>query len=434
MKTAKVGMVGPLGSGRQGRNPAAAMYLHDIVNAMSRLDELNGNPLELHWVCERRVSETIDSPSDDAVPSNVVTEPTWTSTDFVFTIPFKLRKIGVSIVHIHHEPFLFSSTLLHSLGFIILLCLIRILNPKARLILMMANVHVGKMPKDMTRQSPLPAPVTNAGLQTLYRLVLRLAHAVMVAKEAQREMLIQAYGGKEDAIYAALSYTRQPALDIPKEEARKRLDLHQDAYVIIDFGCLSYYKGLEQLLPAFYQDLDLDKDAVLLIAGGSHPRLSYDGKYRRFEQGLRLYAQKHDSPNKRAVFTGWVPSEMIPVYFAAADIAVLPYTGHIASSAALFDAISYEVPVVITRALIEDRLLDNDAITVDSPEPHLIASKIRLVLTNDGIRKTNLDTVRKVKENRLIRNTATQIVDMYEAELAKTRTHQASHSTRETMP
>jgi glycosyltransferase involved in cell wall biosynthesis len=419
MEAVRIGLVGPAGSDKGERNPAASMYLHDIVNEMSRLDALDGNPFELHWICERWRRDAESSPLVKNIPNNVIMEQTWTSRNFVFSIPLKLRKLKTSIVHIHHEPFLFGYTVFHSIAFLMMLCLIRILTPKARIILIMACIHAGKMPKDMTRQSPLPAPVTNLGFQALYRIAPHIAHAIMVAKDDQKTMLVQHYGAKDDAVYSVLSYTKAHPLEVTKNQARGILGLDQDAYVILNFGCLSYYKGLEQLLPAFYQHLKLDKDAVLVIAGGPHPRLSYDRKYHQFEQGLKIYAKEHDSHTKKAVFTGWVPSEMVPIYFAATDVAVAPYTCHVASSAVLFDIISYEVPIVMTRPILEHPLLQHEATMIEYPEPSLLASRITRILTDSSVRQTNLEIVRRVKEDRLIGKTAIQMVDMYKAELRK---------------
>jgi glycosyltransferase involved in cell wall biosynthesis len=241
----------------------------------------------------------------------------------------------------------------------------------------------------------------------------------MVAKQDQKRILMQHYGAKDDAVYAVLSYTKAHPLDLSRNRARETLGLPQDAYVILNFGCLSYYKGLEQLLPAFYEKLQLEKDAVLVVAGGPHPRLSYDKKYYGFEGGLKAYAKEHDSPAKRAVFTGWVPGEMVPVYFAAADVAVAPYTCHIASSAVLFDAISYEVPIVMTKPILEHPLLENEATMIEYPEPGLLASRITQILEDDHVRQANLEIVRRVKQDRLIARTAIQMVDMYKAELRK---------------
>jgi glycosyltransferase involved in cell wall biosynthesis len=425
---ARIGLVGSSGSDRGERNPASSMYLHDMMDEMSQMDELNGNPFELHWICERWGQATGSAQPLKTTPKNIIMEPTWTSRNFVFAIPLKLRKLRVNLVHIHHEPFLFGYSIFHSIAFILMLCLIRLLTPKARIILIMACIHAGKMPKDMARQSPLPASITDIGFHTLYRIAPRIAHAIMVAKQDQKRILVQHYGAKDDAVYAVLSYTRAHPLDLTRDRAREVLGLPQDAYVILNFGCLSYYKGLEQLLPAFYQELQVDKNAVLVVAGGPHPRLSYDKKYHGFESGLKAYAKEHDSPAKRAIFTGWVPGEMVPVYFAAADVAVAPYTCHIASSAVLFDAISYEVPIVMTKPILEHPLLQNEATMVEYPHPHLLASRIAQILTDAQFRQKNLEVVRQVKQDRLIAKTARQMVDMYMAELGKTLAHSARQS------
>ncbi len=421
METVRIGLVGPAGSDKGERNPAASMYLHDMVTEMSRQDALRGQPFQLHWICERWGRDAESSPLVKNIPGNVTMEQTWTSRNFALAIPLKLRRLKIDLVHIHHEPFLFGYTVFHSLAFLMMLALIRMLTPRARIILIMACIHAGKMPRDMARQSPLPAPITNIGFQALYRIAPRIAHAVMVAKDEQKMILERHYGARSDAVYSVLSYTKAHPLTMTRSQARSMVGLDQNAYVILNFGCLSYYKGLEHLLPAFYQHLRLPKDAVLVIAGGPHPRLSQDAKYLRFEQGLKTYARNHDTNGKKAVFTGWVPNEMVPVWFAAADIAVAPYTCHVASSAVLFDIISYEAPIVMTRPIMEHALLNHEATMIDFPEPPLLASRMASVLTDAGVREKNLEIVRQIKADRLIHKTAAQMIDMYRAEAAKLR-------------
>ncbi|MFC1961740.1 glycosyltransferase [Chloroflexota bacterium] len=424
MNTVKIGLVGPYGVSKEERNPAASMYFHDMIQEMGKMDELQGKPFKLHWITEVGSKE---SDVSKKVPGCVTLEPTWTLRNYFFSIPMRLRKIKADLIEIHHEPFLFSNTLFHSFAFIVMLCLVKLLNRNSRLILILATVYAGKMPKDMARQSPLPASITDIVFKILFRILLHTTDAIMVAKAAQEEILIQHYGAKPDSVYVVLSYTMKHRLDMDKNEARKQLSLDENSYIILNFGCLSYYKGLEQLLPAFYQELKLDKDAVLVIAGGAHPRLSFNRKYHKFIEGIKLYARKNDAPSKRSIFTGFVPSEKVSVYFAAADIAVMPYTSHIASSAVLFDAISYEKPIVMTKPILEHDLLNDEITMIDSPEPILLATKIRQILTDRDIRARNLEIVRRVKEDRLIHKTATQMVDMYKAELAKMQTHIARH-------
>ena len=414
MTTVKIGLVAPCGSDVEERNPAASMYFRDMLSEMGRMDTLQGRPFELHWVCEKSNSGSVPG-----VPSSIIMEPTWTTRDFLFSIPRRLQRLRPAIIQIHHEPFMLSHTIIHSFAFLAMLVTVKLLNRKSHLILTLATVYEGRLPKEISRQSPLPRFVTDLGFKTLLRMLPHITDAIMVAKAEQRDILVRHYGARKDSVYVVLSYTIDRPVSMDRTEARRRLGLSEKSYVILNFGCLSYYKGLERLLPAFYEKLRLDRDAVLLLAGGAHPRLLSNRRYAKFISQLKQYAAEHDTPWMHSVFTGFVPNEKVPLYFAAADIVVAPYTCHISSSAVLFDAISYEKPTIMTRAILEHDLLNNDKIMLDSADPNLIAAKIGELLTDTDAREKNLDIVRRVKNDRLIHKTATQMVAMFETEMKK---------------
>jgi len=415
----KIAMVGPLGLYEKSpKGPAS--FQRDLVEAIAQLDELKDSPFALSLISERPAKGK--KPCTEWHPANVEIEETWTSKNFVFSIPLKLRQLKPSLITASYDPFLYGDTAFHAFAFVFMLALSKLLNRKARLIVAMASLHAGMIPKEWAEQTPFPTPIAlvNMGTRLIYKSIVRIADAIMVGKEEQREILLQHYKVKDKAIYLLPHGVPSPKLDIGRNEARRQLSLEEDAYIILNFGYLSHYKGLEELLEAFFQHLKTDKKAVLLIVGGLHPRLYRNTRYQKWVAGLKQYAEENESSAKRAIFTGFVPDMDLPIYFAAADIAVLPYKSHIASgSGALQFAISYEMPTLTTKPAAEHPLLNDSVLMLDSPEPHLLASKMSQILVDDETKDKIKQIVKQIKQERLWSNIASQVIEAYRAELAK---------------
>ncbi|NOZ27289.1 MAG: glycosyltransferase [Chloroflexi bacterium] len=142
-----------------------------------------------------------------------------------------------------------------------------------------------------------------------------------------------------------------------REEARRRLDLPDDAFVYLFFGQIRPYKGLDRLLDAFrYVAREQDR---LLVAGNARPR---DGEY--VEHILRRAAV---DPRIR-IEVGYVPDDAVQDYMNAADVCVLPYRRAVTSGSALL-AFSFGCPIVAPRL---------------GPFPRLVGEGARGVLYDPG--------------------------------------------------
>ncbi|MGH2521889.1 MAG: glycosyltransferase [Anaerolineales bacterium] len=122
------------------------------------------------------------------------------------------------------------------------------------------------------------------------------------------------------------------------EAARQKLGLPPGAPVLLFFGLVREYKGLRDLLdamPAIRAELP---EARLLIVGEFwHDKQAYLDQIERLgiAPGLMIVDR-------------YVANEEAPTYFAAADVAVLPYV-HVTQSAVAQLAFGFGVPVVTTR-------------------------------------------------------------------------------------
>src|SRR5690606_10209110 len=111
---------------------------------------------------------------------------------------------------------------------------------------------------------------------------------------------------------------RAPAVD--RAAARARLGVDGGPLVVLCFGFVAPYKGLETALEAARL---AGADVRLVVAGGPHPRVGD-----AYARELRARHGDH------ARFTGHVPDGDVAAWFAAADLALLPYPRPVSSSGA----------------------------------------------------------------------------------------------------
>ena len=107
--------------------------------------------------------------------------------------------------------------------------------------------------------------------------------------------------------------------NITKDVARKKIGIPEGKKVILFFGSIRKYKGLEYLISAFQnvkQELD---DIALLIVGNI---------YNSDNEGFKFYSDlidliSHD--DDIICINEYIPFEKIKSYFIASDLVVLPY-------------------------------------------------------------------------------------------------------------
>jgi D-inositol-3-phosphate glycosyltransferase len=124
---------------------------------------------------------------------------------------------------------------------------------------------------------------------------------------------------------------------VPRAEARQRLGLPEDAPVLLFFGFVRRYKGLDVLLDALPAIRRGAPGARLVVAGEAYDDAEV---YRRQIASLGLgdavtWADRY------------VPAEEVPSYFAAVDLVVQPYRSATQSGVAQ-TAFGYGVPVLTT--------------------------------------------------------------------------------------
>jgi glycosyltransferase involved in cell wall biosynthesis len=197
----------------------------------------------------------------------------------------------------------------------------------------------------------------------LARWALGPMDRLIVHSPAEKELAESLFRGKDVRAVAFPQSARISAWT--RATARARLGL--EGRLILFFGFVRPYKGLPDLIAAMPAVL-LDGPATLLVVGEI-----WQGRQDLAQQlaGLGL-------GDEVRLVDRYVSTDEAAMYFAAADVVVLPYR-HATTSAAVQMAFAFGVPVIATRAGSMAEAID-DGVTgflVAPEEPSGLAQAIR---------------------------------------------------------
>lgn len=217
-------------------------------------------------------------------------------------------------------------------------------------------------------------------LLSLYRPLLSrtLARAdrIVVTAPANLESAPSLAGHREKVRVIPLAPDEHfPSVDVARRAAELRRELHLEGErVVLFFGRLSYYKGVDVLVRAMVGV----PEATLVVAGDGELAEVLRGMVRR--RGLEA----------RVRFAGRVPEADVAAYFALADVFAFPSVG--ASEAfgiAQLDALRAGVPVVNTALETGVPFVSPHGVTgltVPPGDAWALADALRTILRDDSLR------------------------------------------------
>jgi glycosyltransferase involved in cell wall biosynthesis len=166
-----------------------------------------------------------------------------------------------------------------------------------------------------------------------------LVDHIIVHNNKMKEELVKEFGIRPDkiAINTLGINVNAPHLELTKHEALNYLSLPEKKKIILFFGGIVNYKGLDLLIKAFKLMLEWSTDYHLLIAGAARD-VEY---YKEIEQLFtELNIDEHCTKHIK-----FIADDDIPYYFTAADCCVLPYT-NIFQSGVHALSYAYGLPVI----------------------------------------------------------------------------------------
>ncbi|HPZ88403.1 MAG TPA: glycosyltransferase, partial [Flavihumibacter sp.] len=149
-----------------------------------------------------------------------------------------------------------------------------------------------------------------------------------------------------------------------RRQAREKLNLPADKNILLFFGFIRKYKGLDILLQAMQQ---LNDDSIVLVVAGEF----YESKavYEPLINALQ-------SSGKLILRENFIPNEAIRYYYSAANGLIQPYRSATQSGVTPL-AYHFDLPMIVTNVGgLPDYVIDEETGLVTEPEPAAMAAAI----------------------------------------------------------
>ena len=232
------------------------------------------------------------------------------------------------------------------------------------------------------------------------------ADRVICASQDERELLQRLYAVPADQVEVVPCGVDLDAFrPLDKGEVRRRLGL-RDEPIVLFVGRIEPLKGIDILLRAAAQ-LGEDIHFCLVIVGGDESAQAEKADLERLAQEMGI--------GGRVAFLDAVDHEMLPLYYNAADVCVVPSYYESFGLVAL-EAMACGTPVVASRVGgLQGTVRDSETgylIPWRCPEP--FAERLELLLENEELRRNLGLSARAVAESYGWANIAQQVEAVYE--------------------
>jgi glycosyltransferase involved in cell wall biosynthesis len=219
----------------------------------------------------------------------------------------------------------------------------------------------------------------------LAKLVLRQSLAFIVQSAAEKTQLLSLIPGAQVQISCLPTFDMLANQRVSRSLARQQLGLAPDLPVLLFFGIVREYKGLEDLLQALPAVKERLGQVLLIIAGEFwENKQPYLDEIRRMGVGDSVLVDDR-----------YIPNEVAAVYFSAADLLVAPYR-QVTGSAVIPTARAYRLPVVATELpAIVQALNGQPGQLVPPRDPDALATAITETLAGNAQSKPPADPFRE---------------------------------------
>lgn len=171
----------------------------------------------------------------------------------------------------------------------------------------------------------------------LTRLVLKQADGYIVHSHLDEKDLLRVNSKANYVVTPHPTYNVFKMQGLSKREARNILGIGNSTPMLLFFGFVRKYKGLNYLIDALQEVKAVIPDIQLWIVGDFG-----EDKAEYLEQ-----IQKNDLCQSIHLVEGYIPDQEVEKYFAASDLVVLPYISATQSGIVQI-AYGFEKPVVVT--------------------------------------------------------------------------------------
>jgi glycosyltransferase involved in cell wall biosynthesis len=205
--------------------------------------------------------------------------------------------------------------------------------------------------------------------KTASKVLFKLGNHFIVHTEKNRQQMMTAYGIASEHIsvipHGSLDFHVRN--DANRNIIREELGIESSRKVILLFGAIRPYKGIDTAIEAFSDVLQEVPDSILLIAG-------------KLWQKWDPYQKKIDElgiTDSVRTFLDYIPSGEVYKYFEISDLVILPYHQFDSQSGVGTTAVSFRKPMIVTDVGGLPDLVEDRGYVVPPKNPDALAQKLK---------------------------------------------------------
>lgn len=334
---------------------------------------------------------------------SVLVERVWRKESFLYFLDIfrYCQKRNVKIVHIQHEIYGYGTSFTPYVSPFMMPLLILLLRFTG--INVVTTIHgvvdTNTLSPDFAQKNRVSGGtlLIKIGLSTLFILLVIISSKVVVHNENIKQLLVSRFRANTDKI----QIIPLPLYEYSGEKHTAKIFFEQrllNKKVILFFGYLADYKGLDIFIETFrHFDLE-DNDSIALIAGAVPKRLEADEEYNDWLN--KLEETSHDISPNIIWQKKFIQDSKLESYFQNAEIVAIPYKHALSSSGPLAHAVKLKRPLAVSsvfKGAVEEALIYGYS-------PVDLAGYLNKYYNNQAFKKVVVDAVEK--QNSLWNNVA----------------------------
>ena len=238
------------------------------------------------------------------------------------------------------------------------------------------------------------------------KILFKLGDHFIVHSKSNKDLMKKIYDIDRDRItqiaHGPLEF--QHSKDITREDARDMLKLRPQDQVVLIFGAIRPYKGMDIALRAFARVIREIPEARLVIAGRLWESWERYEKIVR-EENISDYLTKH---------LHYIDTDEVAKYFIASDLVILPYLHFDSQSGAGATAVAFNKPMIVSRAGGLPELVMDQKNVVPPGDMKALSGRIINCLKNRSILEQMSSESEKIAESISWKRIASDTVKVYE--------------------